>query len=240
MQVHIADTREEVYQNAAAWIAGQITAAVEERGLCYIALSGGKTPEAVYQILAAAPFKDSVPWQQVHFFWGDERMVPYNDEQNNAGMAYENLLNHIDVNPGSIHRMPSESTPATAEETYDELLHRQFNESDAFSFDIVLLGMGDDGHTLSLFPGTEVIDDKLHWVRAYYVKKISQFRISLLPAIVNKARAIAFIASGNAKAMAFDAVVNGKFDPHHFPAQLICPLKGELYWFIDKDVSGTD
>jgi len=239
MQIIISDTAEQLAQSAAKWIAEQIQAAVAERGICYMVLSGGKTPENIYRLLAMKPYKDVVPWQQVHFFWGDERMVPFNDEQNNAKMAFDALLDHLDIPPGNIHRMSSMEVPESAEIQYDELLHHYFRESDEFSFDIVLLGMGDDGHTLSLFPQTAVLTDLQHWVSAYFVEKVKQYRITLLPAIVNKARSLAFIVSGNSKSVAFEKVVKGKPDPVNFPAQLICPVNGELYWLIDSGVSGA-
>ena len=237
MQIHIARSTEKLYQSVTAWIASEIIAAVKERGRCSIALSGGNTPKHVYQLLAEQPLSGTIPWQQVHFFWGDERMVPYNDDQNNAKMAFDSLLNFIDIPAENIHRMPSQLEPAAAATQYDALLHQFFSMANEFSFDIVLLGMGDDGHTLSLFPGTEVLKEKEKWVIAYYVEKQQQFRMTLLPAIVNRCRAAAFIVSGLSKKASFEAVTGTEKKPNQYPAQLIQPSLGELHWFIDAAVA---
>lgn len=239
MKIRIFDTPEELAYQSAHWIADKIIAAVKERGTCSLVLSGGNTPKRVYEILAANPFQKNIPWASVHFFWGDERMVPYDDEQNNAAMAFKSLLNHIKVPAQHIHRMPSEAAPAQAEEQYSELLHHHFKSTDPFSFDIVLLGMGDDGHTLSLFPNTKFPADEKQWVYCYYAEKMKQYRITLLPSIINKCRSACFIVSGASKEPAFKQVTNGEKNEMAFPSQLIRPVNGELYWFIDSAVKGT-
>ncbi|MEP6674574.1 MAG: 6-phosphogluconolactonase [Ferruginibacter sp.] len=237
MQIHISRSKENLYESATAWIAAEIKDAVKNNGRCTIALSGGSTPKNIYELLAQKPLSETIPWQQVYFFWGDERMVPYDDDQNNAKMAFGSLLDHIDVPAVNIHRMPSELDPAAAEKQYDELLHCFFPGTDTFSFDIILLGMGDDGHTLSLFPGTGVLNEKKKWVTAYYVEKQKQYRITLLPAIVNRCRTAAFIVSGVSKKEAFEAVISTEKNPERFPAQLIQPSIGELHWFVDAEVA---
>jgi 6-phosphogluconolactonase len=191
----------------------------------------------VYALLALLPLAENIPWNNIHFFWGDERMVDYDDEQNNAKMAMDTLLNRVPVPPENIHRMLSALDPAAAEKQYNELLHGFFSKENDFSFDIVLLGMGDDGHTLSLFPGTEILNEKEKWVTAYYVEKLKQYRITLLPAIVNRCKAAAFIVSGVSKKAAFEAVTSSPKDPEKFPAQLIQPSIGALHWFVDADVA---
>lgn len=238
MQVHVLRSTERLYQSAASWIAAEMIIAVQNRGSCSIALSGGNTPKNVYNLLAREPFRNDIPWDKIFFFWGDERMVPFDDDQNNAKMAFENLLDLIPVKKENIFRMPSTLQPAAAEREYDELLRQHFSETE-FSFDIVLLGMGDDGHTLSLFPGTTVLDEKEKWVTAYYVEKQKQYRITLLPRIVNRCRNAAFIVSGKEKASAFHSVVTGQRDEKTFPSQLIHPINGELHWFVDESVTAV-
>jgi 6-phosphogluconolactonase len=239
MQVHVLRSAERLYHSAASWIAAEIAVAVSNRGKCSIALAGGNTPKNIYRLLSQPPFSEDIPWQQVYFFWGDERMVPFDDEQNNAKMAIDNLLEHVPVKKENIFRIPSELEPAEAEKQYDHVLHQHFSDDDdEFSFDLVLLGMGDDGHTLSLFPNEAVLEEKQRWVAAYYVEHLQQYRLTLLPALVNKSRRITFIISGESKAAAFKAVMSPVKNAKQFPAQLIQPLNGELHWFID-DAAAT-
>jgi 6-phosphogluconolactonase len=236
MQFHIYKTTDDLFSNAAGSIAAEIVSAIALRGKCSIVLSGGNTPKNLYALLAQNAFNNQIDWHKVLFFWGDERMVPYTDEQNNAKMAFAVLLSKIDVPKENIFRMPAELKPGDAEKNYDTLLHNHFSEIEGFSFDIVLLGLGDDAHTLSLFPHSAVLNDGTSWVRTHFVEKVTQYRITLMPAIVNRSRTVFFIANGAAKQKAFKAVIAYKKDPANFPAQLIQLQNGMVHWFVDEAV----
>ena len=172
----------------------------------------------------------------MHIFWGDERVVPFADERNNAKMAYENLLSKVDIPKANIHIMQTDIDPVTAAKEYEKILHSYFDNSDK-SFDLVLLGMGKDGHTLSLFPSSPLLHEQQHWVNSVYVEDQKMYRITLMPSIVNKASAIIFLVTGAEKAKALHDVLEKSFGLKKYPAQLINPSNGELHWFVDEDAA---
>ncbi|PWJ58480.1 6-phosphogluconolactonase [Dyadobacter jejuensis] len=199
-------------------------------------LSGGSTPKQLFRILANEPYKNSIPWEKIHFFWGDERFVPYNDERNNAKMAFDELLSLVPVRPDQVHRMQTELSPAEAVADYTQVLKGYFKETGP-TFDLVLLGMGEDGHTLSLFPGTEVIEEKDKWVDSYFLEPQQMVRITLTAPIVNRAATVAFALAGAGKAPALKEVLEGPPNRTQYPSQIINPERGNLLWFIDKNAS---
>jgi 6-phosphogluconolactonase len=172
----------------------------------------------------------------VRIFWGDERVVPFTDERNNAKMAFDFLLNQVNVPASQIHIMRTDIEPNFSVAEYRKMLHIYF-DSTHHSFDLVLLGMGDDGHTLSLFPGSQIIDDNYHWVNSVYNEKQEMYRLTLMPIIVNKARNIVFMVDGKKKAAVLEKVLEGAKNPSELPAQLIAPETGEPHWFLDKDAA---
>ena len=192
-------------------------------------------------------------------FWGDERFVPFNDSRNNAKMGFDNLLNHVPVPKEQIHVMQTENiTPEKSAKAYEEILKKYFPEATNYklrtvselqttnyklqtgnrelkTFDLVLLGMGDDGHTLSLFPGkTDVIHETKKWCTSLWLESQNMYRITLTHPVVNNAAAIAFLVTGNAKAKALYEVLKGNYDPDLYPSQIIKPVNGELHWFADE------
>lgn len=233
MQIHIYKDADELSNAVCDWITNYIATTLKTKGRFTIALSGGSTPKKLHMILATSPHKEQIAWDKMHVFWGDERAVPFNDERNNAKMAYDTLLNAVPVPAGQIHVMRTDIPPEESAIEYDKLLHSYFDETRT-SFDLVLLGMGDDGHTLSLFPGTEIIHEKTAWAKAFMLNSQNMFRISLTAPIVNRSTAIAFLATGNNKAKALKEVLEGKYHPDVYPSQVIKPENGELHWFIDE------
>jgi 6-phosphogluconolactonase len=233
MELHIYNNADELSKEAAKWIADYITATLQKQERFTIALSGGSTPQKLHTILAAPPYKESIDWGRIHFFWGDERAVPFEDSRNNAKMAYDTLLNHVPVNANHIHVMRTDVDPQTAAREYENILHQYFNHS-RVSFDLVLLGMGDDGHTLSLFPNTPVIHEEKKLATAFFLKEQDMYRITLTAPIVNRAACVAFLVAGPGKAHALKEVIDGDYRPDTYPSQVIKPTSGELYWFIDK------
>jgi 6-phosphogluconolactonase len=214
--------------------------AIQAHGIFTAALSGGSTPHLLYRLLGSEPFSEQVDWLNTHFFWGDERCVPPDHPESNYLKAQKDLLDHIPVLEENIHRIQAELPPQKAAEDYEETLLRFFSsmtdneDREQASFDLVLLGMGDDGHTASLFPGTEVIHEETHWVKALYVDKLAAWRITLTPAILNRAKHILFLAAGAGKSYTLQRVIYGSYQPDRYPAQIIRADNGELVWMVDE------
>jgi 6-phosphogluconolactonase len=241
MELHIYKDAEELSNAAAGWIATTISTTLKTSDRFTIALSGGSTPERLHRLLAAAPYKDQVDWSRMHIFWGDERAVPFEDSRNNAKMAYDTLLNFVPVPDSQIHVMRTDITPEQSALEYEKILHQYFDAVPGTkagllpnSFDLVLLGMGDDGHTLSLFPGTPVVHEEKAWATSFFLKAQDMYRITLTKTIVNRAARIAFLTTGPKKRHALKEVLKGDYNPDLYPSQEIRPLNGELHWFVDE------
>jgi 6-phosphogluconolactonase len=233
MELHIFKNPNELSHAAAKWIAGDIAATLKKQDRYTIALSGGSTPKALHQILAAPPYKEQIDWSKLHIFWGDERAVPFEDDRNNAKMAFDTLLNFVPVPAAQIHVMRTDMGPEQSASEYENILHRYFDKT-ANSFDLVLLGMGDDGHTLSLFPGTAAVHEEKAWTIAFFLQAQDMYRITLTKTIVNRSAKIAFLTTGTAKAHALKEVQQGAYNPDLYPSQVIKPVSGELHWFVDE------
>ncbi len=236
MKLHIYDNKEIMSEALAQWICDLISTILNNQEFFSLVLSGGETPKLLYQKLASDKYKKQINWKRIHVFWGDERAVPFTDDRNNAKMAYDILLDHINIPSGQVHIMRTDIEPNFAAEEYRKLLQTYF-KSTPVSFDLVLLGMGDDGHTLSLFPGSSIIKDQIHWVNSVYNEKQEMYRITLMPLIVNKASNIAFMVDGSPKAKVLKQVLEGDYLPEKFPAQIIKPANGKLHWFLDKEAA---
>jgi 6-phosphogluconolactonase len=206
--------------------------AIADRGWFAIALAGGTTPKAAYALLAAAPRREVVDWAKVRFFFGDERCVPPGDPESNFRMAHEAMLGPLGISAAQIFRMRGEDEPQAAARAYAAVLREELGDEPAF--DAVLLGLGPDGHTASLFPGSDPLEDDAALVRAPYVAKFSTFRITLTPRAINGARDVAFATGGAAKAEALAAVLEGPYQPLSYPAQIVAPRAGKLTWFVDR------
>lgn len=210
--------------------------AVARNGRFLAALSGGGTPQAVYRLLSQPPYADQLPWAQTHLFWGDERLVPPDDPESCYGMTAHLLLNHVPIPPENIHRARGEVDVATAVADYQHQLAQWGNGSSWPCFDLVLLGMGHDGHTASLFPGPIHPKEKITSVIsavADYDGRPAQ-RISLTPAVFNDGRHILFLATGEKKAKALFEVLEGRPNPETWPAQRIVPRDGRVTWLVDR------
>ncbi|HMH20487.1 MAG TPA: 6-phosphogluconolactonase [Puia sp.] len=257
MELHVYKDAEELSHEAAAWIAGCIASTLKEKDRFTIALSGGSTPQRLHKILAASPYKEQIDWSRLHIFWGDERAVPFEDARNNAKMAYDTLLNFVPVPATQIHVMRTDIPPERSAAEYEKILHEYFPSvadtaaaaaggssanpaagAPRTSFDLVLLGMGDDGHTLSLFPGTPVVHEEKAWATAFFLKEQDMYRITLTKTIVNRSARVAFLTTGAGKAHALREVLKGAYDPDLYPSQEIKPVDGELHWFVDKAAMG--
>lgn len=236
--IHIQPDAEAVAQSAAVFIADRIAKVLASQNRFTLALSGGSTPKRLHQILANSPYKERINWSRVHVFWGDERYVPLEDERNNARMAYDTLLNQVVIPEDQIHIMRTDfADPGESALHYEAILHRYFDKS-SHSFDLLLLGMGDDGHTLSLFPGTEIVHETQRWCAAFYLQQQDMFRITLSKTIANKSACVLFLTTGKAKAKALEQVLHGTANIDLYPAQTIQPEAGELYWIVDSAAAG--
>lgn len=236
MQLHISPTKTELVTNFTNWLVADIKQTLSQQSRCTIALSGGSTPTDLFKLLASDVYKPQIDWSKLHIFWGDERDVPFTDNRNNAKEAFEVLLSHVAIPLNQIHVMDTSIGAATSANKYEQLLHQYF-DNEPHSFDIVMLGMGDDGHTLSLFPGTEVVNEEVKWATAFYLTSQQMNRITITAPITNKAAAVCFLVAGKSKARALKEVLQGDYQPNIYPSQRIKPLNGNLHWFIDKEAA---
>jgi len=221
---------------AAVLFVRQAQISVNHRGRFCVALSGGRTPKRLYEILAGRSFFNEVPWDRTHIFWGDERCVPADNKQNNALMARQLLLDHVFVPKDQIHQILCHEAPRNSARQYRDLL-QDFYSGGQPVFDLILLGLGEDGHTASLFPYDELLKDQVAWTSSVYVKEQDVYRVTLMPAVINQARLVVFLVSGNSKASILKEVLTGPSDPFRLPAQLIRPESGELVWLADRDAA---
>jgi 6-phosphogluconolactonase len=198
-----------------------------------VALSGGSTPKSLYSLLASAEFSARVPWGQSHFFWGDERSVPPDHPDSNYRMAFESLPSKVPVPKENIHRIEAELEPEVAAAKYERTIRDFFRLSGAelARFDLILIGLGDDGHTASLFPGSEALNETTRLVVATYVEKLKSYRITLTLPVLNHAANIFFLVAGESKAAVLRDVLQRSKD---LPAQRIAPQNGRLVWFLDE------
>lgn len=195
-------------------------------------LSGGSTPKKLYELLASDAYKQKVNWQAVHFFWGDERFVPFIDERNNAKMSFDTLLDKLPVVHSQIHVMRTDIPADESSVQYEEILRDYFGKNPSHTFDLVLLGMGGDGHTLSLFPGYPIVHETKKWVDSFFLEEQNMYRITLTRDVVNKSSNIFFLVAGADKTAALQQVLEGELNPDKYPSQVIKPVDGRLVWFI--------
>lgn len=219
----------------AQYVVTCVTAAIAARGRCLLALAGGSTPQASYALLAGEDYVHRIEWPRLHVFWGDERCVPPYDPQSNFRMARDALLDRVPIPPGNIHRMEGEAEPNEAAALYERRLRDLMGQNPgAARLDLVLLGMGDDGHTASLFPVEAAVRERTRWVTAEFVEAIGAWRITLTPVVINAARQVCLIVSGAAKAERLREVLEGPLVPDRLPAQAVRPANGRLTWLVDE------
>ncbi len=210
-------------------------AAVRRKGCFTLALAGGSTPKALYRLLSSEEYRGKLPWHKIHLFFGDERSVPQDHPDSNYRMVRETLLSAIDIPAENVHPIRGELGEAGAAD-YEKRLRMSFSvEGPEFPcFDLLLLGMGDDGHTASLFPGTPALDEEKAWAIQVYVEKLKSMRITLTPPVINNAAEILLLVSGDEKAPALKEVLEGTFNPALYPAQLLRRAKGNITWLVDE------
>jgi len=231
VKLHIHENSAQLTEAAAAFVGQQAQFCIRQRGVCNLALSGGSTPLALYQHLAQVPLTQEIDWSRLHVFWSDERCVPPDHSESNYHQAHDVLLGHVPVPVGNIHRLKGELAPAEAAAEANRELAAHFGEVANPIFDLILLGLGADGHTASLFPGSEALKTSNQWVVANYVDQVAAWRLSFTYPLINAARNIVFLVSGEKKAAMAKEVIEER-NPA-LPASRVQPVAGELIWFLD-------
>lgn len=236
MTITVFANIDELSRGAAELFARTAKEAVDARGRFIVALSGGNTPRRMHELLAQPPFHNTIGWDRTHVFWGDERCVPLDDPHNNANNAMDQLLSKVPINEAHIHRVESELPPREAARLYEKQLHEFFG-GDGPRFDLIFLGLGENGHIASLFPGTAILSETERWVSEVYVEELKMHRVSLTSPTINRSRRIVFLVAGKKKAHVLHDVLDGDAEPDRLPARLIAPVDGELYWYVDEEAA---
>jgi 6-phosphogluconolactonase len=246
--IEILADKESLTRAAAAEVTARAARAVAARDVFTLVLSGGSTPRDLFALLADPneSFRARLPWGKIHFFWGDERHVPPDHQDSNYRMAKESLLDPMQILAANVHRIQGENPDAAAAAADYERELRTFFHLDAGAagtagtpegpprFDLVLLGVGPEGHTASLFPGSPALEERERWVVAPWVEKFQTFRITLTPPVLNRAAAVLFLAAGEEKADALHAVLESVGDADLYPARIVRPEEGDLLWLLDR------
>jgi 6-phosphogluconolactonase len=232
MQFHVYENVAAMSEGAAGWIANYITAGLRVKPAFSLLLSGGNTPKELYRTLAGGKY--NISWERVNIFFGDERTVPFNDERNNGGMAYELLLKNSGIPSSQIHYIDTSVGGEKSASQYETTLRKCFSDN-GVTFDLALLGMGNDGHTLSLFPGQRQVHEQSKWVVPSVAPEQPVERISLTPVVVNRSACIALLVGGKSKAGILDKVIRGKYDPDLYPVQIIKNNPENIHLFTDRD-----
>ncbi len=234
--ITVFDNLDTLYKKAADTFVELSEKAIQKHDKFVVALSGGSSPKAIFNLLATEEYSQKINWGKIYFFWVDERWVSLNDEKSNAKMTFEALFNKVPVSKDHIFPMYKDGIePEDYAKEYEQDIKNILGEEGIFDF--ILLGMGDDGHTASLFPGEAILDEKEKWVDAYYLKPQEMFRITLTAPIINKAENILVVAFGESKKHALNEVLNGEYNPKLYPLQLIERKEG-FQFFTDEKAKG--
>lgn len=236
MKLNIFNTEDEVLNNLANYFVETAAHSIESYGQFSVVLSGGTSPKKLYELLASPLFKDKVEWNKVHFFFGDERYVPRTDPQSNYLMAKKAMFEPLNLSYKQIFAVDTSLSPKEAAKKYTHDINYYFAGNDV-RFDLILLGLGDNSHTASLFPHTSVLHDETASVKEVFLEDQQVYRITMTAPLINQAHHIAFLVYGESKALAVHHVIEDKKDIENYPAQLIKPKNGDLYWFLDSSAA---
>jgi 6-phosphogluconolactonase len=222
--------------HAAASAVDIINDAVTLTGRCSLALSGGDTPRGLHRLLGSQ-YRDQIPWPRVHIFWGDDRYVPADDPESNYRMARETLLDHVPCPAENVHAMPTHISPAAeAAAAYDKVLKEFFGGGNGPAFDLNILGIGEDAHTASVFPGSPAVDERTRWVMDVQTKAAIATRLTLTLTALSQSANIHVLVAGPAKARALRHALDADRDPHRYPASGIRRGRGVIWW-VDRDAA---
>ena len=237
-RVDIYPSTADLESAAAREILHIVRLAIRNRGVCTLALSGGETPRALYRRLASLPPGEAPDWSRIHLCFGDERMVPPHDPESNYGMVRHELISRVPLPAGNVHRIRGERPPDIAAGEYASDLGRTLSFSGG-RFDLVLLGLGDDGHTASLFPGTDVLGEREKSVRAVYVQRLSAWRVTVTLPVINSARNVLFLVSGSGKKDIVRRVLASPGPTAEIPATLVNPADSPPHWMLDIEAAAS-
>ena len=231
-----------VAREAADRITALAQQAIAARGRFTIALSGGSTPRALFVLLAGDAYRARIDWGRAIVFWSDERCVPPDHADSNYRMAYDTLLSKVPAPEGNVHRLRGEIDPEQAALAYEQTVRREVpaGAGGVPVFDLILLGMGPDAHTASLFPGTPAVHERVRLVVANYVPRLNAHRLTFTPPLINAASRVTFMVAGADKAGALRAVLTGPPDVDAYPAQVVQPAQGQLTWLVDLAAGARD
>ena len=232
MKLHIYDTEQDTIKALADFFIATANAAIRKKNSCSVVLSGGNSPKKLYELLASV-YHDKVDWNSIQFFFGDERYVPFNNSSNNGLMAKQTLFDPLQIKEENIFYIGTSLSPEHDAANYTDAIFTYFGERQP-KFDLILLGLGDNAHTASLFPHTDVLHETKAIVRPVYVEEQKAYRITMTAPLINEAHQIAFLVYGKSKAAAVQQVIREEKNIEVFPAQLIQPLDGTVNWFLDK------
>lgn len=233
MSVNIYKSIDELVNKAAEGFMKTVNAAIDQAGECNIALSGGTSPRPLFELLASYPYKNDISWDHIYFFFADERCVPFDDPANNGLMVKKTLFEPLKIADSRIFYISTLPSPEEAAKKYSKRIIAHFKDK-PIRFDLILLGLGDDAHTASLFPYTPVLKEQKALVSAVYPKKENTSRITMTAPLINEANAISFLVYGENKANAVKQVLEGGNNQEQYPAQLIHPEEGIVDWFLDE------
>jgi len=237
MELHTYKTSDEVISGMADFFIATVNAAIKTKGSCSVVLSGGNSPRKLYELLASSAYSKQADWSKLYFFFGDERYVPFTDSNNNGRMAKETLFDPLQIEQSKIFYINTALPAEEAATDYAKKIERYFDKK-PIQFDLVLLGLGDNAHTASLFPHTKVLYEMKALTSALFIDEINAWRITMTAPLINEAHAIAFLVYGETKASAVHYIIEGKRDIDNYPAQLIDPSEGTLDWFLDNAAAG--
>jgi len=234
--LHIYKNEKETCQHFAAWLSDLIAEALKKQDRFTVAVSGGDTPKALYKILAAE-YATKIDWNKVHVFWGDECFASLTNDRNNTRLAIKTFIDQVPIPKEQVHVIHTDLPPEAAAKRYDQLLRSYFSNTES-TFDLVILGIGEEGNMLSLFPGNEENNEKDAWAIAVYNKQEDLFRITLTVPVISGAAVKAFLLTGKNKEDVVQQVLKGKYEPEKYPAQLIQTADKSVHWFLDEGAAG--
>lgn len=235
-EVQIYSSKAELVAAVAERINKITQKSVKDSGRCAIALAGGNTPRDVYSLLSRDPYANQLNWHQIHLFWGDERMVPPDRPESNFKMVKEALLDRVAIPQQNIHRIRGEIDPADSASEYSRDLKKSF-DARVPQFDLILLGLGEDGHTASLFPGTAAVEEEGKWAVSVFVSKLGSWRVTLTLPVLNNAKELIFIVSGKVKSQIVKKILELQGSVLEVPASLVSPSKGNVHWMLDSEAA---